>query len=468
MKCIIEMQKKFSTLGISKVNLVNDMSAISINGCDGDEIILSLNGKTRVEPCEFCIEDFAHTKVDGETLSISLEKLDIGTEYKLEAKLELPATVALSITNENYPIAIHKLESKLQIENENGPIAINECSATIEVKDENGPLRIHKHSGDLNVTMENGPLSAEKISGSSLKISSENGPIKIREAQYPGVSITNENGAIYYQSMPVNDANFSFENENGIISLVLPVNFDFDMEVETEYGTLKSKLDAVINRDNDKYYVRNGEGNNKIKIVTENGSIKLSTDESINLDFVKQKLEQIKTLIAANISEEDREQVSKLLQNLAEYLNKNLSSINEESIRAAVNSSLEKLKEQIQNLDLQDTKEKLSAGFEELSSSIMKELNAIYTQVKSKIESDFPKEKIKNHINDQMHEIFDKDHFKKMFAPLKKFKNFGFDLSETDKQNIQDRSRIKILEMLEAGKITSEEAERLLKAMNKE
>jgi hypothetical protein len=37
-----------------------------------------------------------------------------------------------------------------------------------------------------------------------------------------------------------------------------------------------------------------------------------------------------------------------------------------------------------------------------------------------------------------------------------------------ESEEIADRSRLKILDMLEAGKITSEEAERLLKAIHKE
>ena len=41
-------------------------------------------------------------------------------------------------------------------------------------------------------------------------------------------------------------------------------------------------------------------------------------------------------------------------------------------------------------------------------------------------------------------------------------------LMKKEKEDIADRSRIKILEMLEAGKITAEEAERLLKAIGKE
>jgi hypothetical protein len=44
----------------------------------------------------------------------------------------------------------------------------------------------------------------------------------------------------------------------------------------------------------------------------------------------------------------------------------------------------------------------------------------------------------------------------------------GGEHKKKEKEDIADRSRIKILEMLEAGKITAEEAERLLKAFGKE
>jgi len=41
----------------------------------------------------------------------------------------------------------------------------------------------------------------------------------------------------------------------------------------------------------------------------------------------------------------------------------------------------------------------------------------------------------------------------------------GKGLSDSEKQAVDERSRVKILEMLESGKITAEEAERLLKAI---
>jgi hypothetical protein len=44
----------------------------------------------------------------------------------------------------------------------------------------------------------------------------------------------------------------------------------------------------------------------------------------------------------------------------------------------------------------------------------------------------------------------------------------GAELKQNEKDEVAERSRIKILEMLEAGKITSEEAEKLLKAISKE
>jgi hypothetical protein len=333
------------------------------------------------------------------------------------------------------------------------------------VSSENGPLKVHNCKGNMSYSLENGPFSAAMISGDRIEVESENGPIRIREAQFEKVDVTNENGVTYYETLPIEQGEFNFENENGIVNLNLPVNFDFVMEVETEYGSIKCKLDAEVVQEENTYTIRNGEGKTKIKVKTENGSIRLNSDGNINLDFIKQKLDQLKEDINNSKSFDDKEDVQKLLGSIIDYLNKNLNSINEEKVKESVKHAIEKLKQIVEDFDVEETKNKVTEAVEEISGKLYQDLNGIARQVKEKFEREFPHEKFKMQFHEQMGNVFDKESLKKMFEPLKKMKHFHFDLNDKEKEQVSERSRLKILEMLEAGKITSEDAERLLKAI---
>lgn len=467
----ISIHQVLDYTGIQSVVLVNDMAPLSVVPSETENVEIFLELKSNREMEEIELEQYIRSNFDNGKLSIELESIDELRDHsirKLELTLSIPTEVSLEIENENMPLKLNNLKGKLVLENDNAPVAISNHIGNIKITDDNGPIRLQNCIGNLEISLDNGPLACETVSGDQILIESDNGPIRIRNAQFTKVNVTNDNGVIYYESQPIENGDFSFENENGIVNLVLPLNFDFEMEVETENGSVKCKLDAEMIHEGDIIRIRNGEGNTKIRVKTENGTIKLSSDAVINLDFLKQKLDQLKQAINNSKSFEDKEEVQKHLNNIIDYINKNLNSINEDKIRDAVKQAMDKLKSVVLSFEVNEAKGKVVESVEEIGSSIYKELSDVLKQIKDKIEQDFPREKIKTHFQGYMGNFFDKDQLNKMLEPLKKMKNIHFDLNDQEKQEVGERSRLKILEMLESGKISAEDAERLLKAINKE
>ncbi len=464
----INLNKVLDYEGIKVVELSNEMAPLTLVKSLSGSVELAFELKTAFDIEDFNIEDYIDIKFAAGTLKLELMLIDTTADIsfrKLDLRVCIPDGVILKVENENLPLMLTGLSGTLELENENGPVAVRDYIGNMNITSENGPLKVHNCQGNMSFNLENGPFSASMVSGESLSVESENGPIRIREAQFTKVDITNENGVTYYETLPVENGDFSFENENGVVTLNLPVNFDFIMNVETEYGTIKCKLDAEVFHEENKYTIKSGDGNTRINVKTENGSIRLNSDGHINLDFIKLKLDQLKDDINNSKSFDDKEDVQKLLNNIIDYLNKNLNSINEEKVKDAVKHAIDKLKQVVEDFDVEGAKNKVTETVEEISSNIYKDLSDIAKQVKDKIEREFPREKIRMQFNDQMENVFDKHSFKKMFEPLKKMKHFHFDLNEKEKQEVSERSRMKILEMLEAGKITSDDAERLLKAI---
>jgi len=303
----------------------------------------------------------------------------------------------------------------------------------------------------------------------SLELESENGPVKIRSAQYPKVEIESENGVIYYETLPVEDGDFSFSSENGIIHLVLPLDFDFDLEGETENGSLKCRVDAQLSNEDGNYHVWRGENGAKIKVKTENGLIKLSSDGNMNLDFLRQKLDELKASINASKTFEDKEEVLKHLNSVIDYVAKLTLSIDEEKIKDSLNVAMDKLKGLVAGFDVNETKDKVVSGVEDIAKELSQTLGTLMEKVKIKVEHELRHPRVKEHMHHFQEEMRGVgEQLRKAFksAGLKGFMGAG--MAAESHETVADRSRLKILEMLESGKITAEEAERLLKAIGKE
>ncbi|MDP2173706.1 MAG: DUF4097 family beta strand repeat-containing protein [Candidatus Cloacimonadaceae bacterium] len=467
----MKLRHVFNYVGIEKVMIRNYLAPLSILPSETDKVELT-GDLYLVDPAEdFDFEEYVSASFNETELKIELDELSeleqgFFSLGKSSISLMIPKGVKLSVETDNLPLSVQNLDVDLEISNENGPVMINNCHGKKKIESENGPVKLHNCEGDLDIELENGPLSAEAMSGDQIIIKSENGPVKLRAACFKAVEIENENGVIYYETLPVEGGNFRFENENGIVHLVLPEDFDFELNAKTALGTLKSKIDIQITRDDDSFHMIRGTGDTKIEIITENGMIKLSSDGHMNLSFLMMKLAQLKDGINITMSDQDKEKVMKLMENISAYVEKTVKSIDEEKIQSTIIDAIGKLKETVSGFDVYETKDKVVSNVDKISKEIGESFQEIIKVFKEKVASEFKKERLQEHFHGEK-DMF-KNYFKKVFdSPLIK-PYLGGDLSDKEKDLVNERSRIKILEMLEAGKITSEEAERLLKAISKE
>lgn len=459
--------------GLSEIRLVNDMAPITIEGQEETGITIEAELPFEASALPDPQELFEVTIKDG-VAEIHLEELpDIRDSFlggqKLKVSLRIPSTVRLDAETENMPMSITGILGGVNASTENGPVILSNCNGGLELESENGPVKLRNCSGIVKIKMENGALTAEAVQGDKLELESENGPVKIRSARFPKVEIGSENGVIYYETLPVEDGDFSFSSENGIIHLVLPLDFDFDLEGETENGALKCRIDAQISNEDGNYRIWRGDNGAKIKVKTENGLIKLSSDGNMNLDFLRMKLDELKVSINNSKTFEDKEEVLGRLNSVIDYVAKLTLSIDEEKIKSALNDAMEKLKGLVAGFDVNETKEKVISGVEDIAKELSQTLGSLLEKVKIKVEHEFRGPRMKEHMHhfqDEMRGVGEQ--IRKAFknAGLKGFMGAG--MAAEGHETVADRSRLKILEMLESGKITAEEAERLLKAISKE
>lgn len=456
--------------GKDTVEITNSMAPLHIGRSESGQVEIRAELSIPSFAPGTDLAEYFHVDEDGKTLEIGLERIPELNEAFLgtgrsQVWVKVPSGAAVIAKTDNLPIKAEGIAGALVLHNENGPLKLDGCEGHIHLQNENGPIKLHSCAGDFEIRLENGPLVAEKLSGENLEVNSENGPVKIRLASFPRVKISNENGVIYYESLPLDSGEMDFVNENGIVNLVLAQEQNFELDAETNVGAISSSLGAVENAADGHKVIRRGEGGLKISIRTENGVIKLSADGSNDMSFVKMKLKDLKGAIGSAVGEEDMEKVQKTLASATAAVEKAIGSINEEKIKEKLSGALGKLQKAVEDFDFKETSDKVVKTVDQIGDEVTDTLKSVFRKVKDTEGRPAPE----HHASDEDYSepgILKEFIRKTVASTLAKAQ--GKYLSDSEKQAVDERSRAKILEMLESGKITAEEAERLLKAIGRE
>ncbi|HOS08029.1 MAG TPA: DUF4097 family beta strand repeat-containing protein [Candidatus Cloacimonas acidaminovorans] len=455
----INLEKKWVFDPLHTVVIENHLAKLLFQADEGQEV--NMEGIINFSHSQdtFQTEDYIQSEYQDGILKIILQDIDSDEVKDAVFTVTIPEGVYLKVKTDNYPISLNNLKNKLKVLNENSPIYLQNCQGDMHLENENGLIRLSDCEGNIDAKLENGPLSASKISGQTLHLENENGPIKVRMASFTEVELYSENGPIFYETIPVENGNFQFKTENGSINLVLPNNFDFTLEATTQWGRVKTSFDLPITFNDNIYTMINGEGTSQIKAISDNGTIKINAENRLNLDFVMNKLEQIKIALQKVNSEAEKQKVVEMVNKITTYINRLADSIKEEKIKEKITSATSKLKDLVVNFDFRETNDKVIKSVEDIGSQIQDAFKEGIKNIKESVDD------LKKH---RFHTESVAAYVKKILDSPQIKPYLGGEHKKKEKENIADRSRIKILEMLEAGKITAEEAERLLKAIGKE
>jgi hypothetical protein len=455
----INLEKKWVFDPLHTVVIENHLAKLLFQADEGQEV--NMDGIINFSHSQdtFQAEDYILSEYQDGILKIILQDIDSDEVKDAVFTVTIPEGVYLKVKTDNYPISLNNLKNKLKVLNENSPIYLQNCQGDMHLENENSLIRLSDCEGNIDAKLENGPLSASKISGQTLHLENENGPIKVRMASFTEVELYSENGPIFYETIPVENGNFQFKTENGSINLVLPNNFDFTLEATTQWGRVKTSFDLPITFNDNIYTMINGEGTSQIKAISDNGTIKINAENRLNLDFVMNKLEQIKIALQKVNSEAEKQKVVEMVNKITTYINRLADSIKEEKIKEKITSATSKLKDLVVNFDFRETNDKVIKSVEDIGSQIQDAFKEGIKNIKESVDD------LKKH---RFHTESVAAYVKKILDSPQIKPYLGGEHKKKEKENIADRSRIKILEMLEAGKITAEEAERLLKAIGKE
>lgn len=398
------------------------------------------------------LDEIIETNYNQETneLNIELHDLPKSRIYAWRCELRVPYVCEVRAQTENGPVSLKNLHGIQEVQSENAPVKLEAIEGTLHIETENGPVSILDVTGDAIVQTENGPIKVKQLNG-LLKIETENGPVKlvkcegnlqlkvengvvrILQSSFETASVRGENSGIYYEFAPILSGTCAIENENGKITLVIPEELEFNLKALNRHGKIHVALDGDYEQINEDGYkgIEMVRGAAKVDVDAKNmhGSIvitnkKLGSSQGINIP------------------------------NISEIFDSVIHEIPDESTRLKVEEKVKKAQEQLKKAQDQLTKIKMA----DVEAVVNDALNGIKTEVTTVIHdlsSDEFKKKAETTINSSITRVVDA------------VKNVVKDrpVSDSLKREVDERSRLKILELLENGKITADEAERLLKAM---
>ncbi len=379
-----------------------------------------------------------HISIDSSDIEEELANRDIDFKQSL-LLVKCPAGKEVRIESELGRIKVKGLTGKLVIDSEIGGIIVKKSSASMKIDSEVGSVQIlDTIAKDVKCRTEVGGIIIKNIKADNLDVSTEVGMIDIAEAEVSEVNLASETGNIEYKLLPTIKHNHSkIDTEIGKVKIVLPQELAIDLTATSEMGTVSSFLKNVENIDVEDgvKVVTTGLGQEeptcRIEVETEIGNVTLlNEDTDVKSEFKK-------SFKADKITKE----IDKAMQEV----NKATKILSSPGFRKVMGSAFSNLGETIKNgiqSALQETDVTIKESMKDMKENFHKESEVIRQQAE-----DIKKDK------ESIRKIVRKKKFLDDPAPR--------GMSE------KERSRLKVLELLEDGKINQEEAEQLLKVIGK-
>ncbi|MDO9576687.1 MAG: DUF4097 family beta strand repeat-containing protein [Candidatus Cloacimonadales bacterium] len=427
-----------------KVNLTSENFSVRVSGWEQDFAELNVEmeykqiGEQEIKLEEIIVIDHQEeenilniTISDPKDMRISKARIDLNIPHvsTIQAKMENGSIKVNNLSGEqkleteNGSIKLDTMNGKLDCSSENGAVMLDSCQADITLGTENGSVKAADCDGKMILKTENGAVKLKRCTG-TLEAETENGMVRIIEAGFSKVVIHSDNGSIFYDFQVLEKGQFDFQNDNGRIQLVIPDDLEYEIKARNKMGKFNVSLPGDYERKqtDDKHILElsKGSGNVKINVQNEFGSINLLNQAGKSFDFDSEKFTRIFDTIIDKIPDD----------------------IDTDKIRA----KLERAKEKMKHIRMPDP-HKIQMHIDRAMNDVNKEIK----NIKLDINFDDLKEKADEAVSNVMNAV--------------KNKFSSNEMTEDETQESNRRSRLKILQLLQDGKINAEEAEKLLKAM---
>ena len=235
----------FDAEGIARIHADTVNGAISVNGTDGDRIVVrawkAVHGRRSVtEDFERDVKVRAERVGDEIRVSAEHPAPPGGVNVVIRYEIETPRAVGVRLST---------VQGSLKIQGTDGAVDAESVNGSVKLKGETGPIEVQTVNGSI-------AINAERL-GHAAKLSTTNGSIQMDVSEGLGqVTATTNNGAV---------------------KLTLPPDFSGRIDAKTSNGRIRSDFPVAAERKSRGRLkgVIGGGGDAVVKLRSMNGSIHL-------------------------------------------------------------------------------------------------------------------------------------------------------------------------------------------------
>lgn len=212
--------------GASAIRLASRRRGVVARAVDGQHGTLAGDGLEAVRVVR-----------DGDRLEITEPRGEPGGEPRGEdGGQEVTGSLELSLpTGRAWELAVDTV---------NGSVLVAGLEGAVRVRTANGAVTLQDLNGTAEARCANGSITAERITG-QLNVSAANGKVTVRDAELTGGKFHNASGRVALQFRPSGDGKVAVMSGSGRVLLALPADADATATVKAR-GRLVNRLGSSV------------------------------------------------------------------------------------------------------------------------------------------------------------------------------------------------------------------------------
>lgn len=208
---------------------------------------------------------------DGGSPIVSVEEQQLDDAAKGRLLVQVPAATRLRLRSRNGGIEVRGLAGELHVRTRNGSISARDSRGPLSASAANGAVRLAAITGpNVEVSAANGSVNLEDVETPRLRVSTSNGRVRVAGARVGGGTVRSANGRIALQIEPLaaaagpgagpaadedgdgGEGRLSVYSANGPVTVALPEHINASVKAHTggvlrnHLGTARSRTDRSV------------------------------------------------------------------------------------------------------------------------------------------------------------------------------------------------------------------------------
>jgi len=302
------VEETFFVDGPAVLDLEAEFGDVTVTGSEGDEV--EVTARLNLWGSD---EEDARRQVDvqmtqeGNRINVRVVRPEwayVGfastRSPRVDFEIRVPSETSLQLATSSGDLAVSGVTGTAKLETSFGNIEVEEVRGLVSAQSDSGDITLIglSEGGDLEAETNFGKLVLRDITADSLTAHSDSGDVQVEAVTLDGVldlrtnfgdievrnateaelTLKTDSGRIYFSGSLHAEGVHLVESGFGKVHLVLPADAAFDLDAETDFGSIKTDFAVTVTEFEEKHIVGEvNRGGPPLQIHTDSGDITLES-----------------------------------------------------------------------------------------------------------------------------------------------------------------------------------------------